>query len=161
MLFYRAAVDLSRSTLNYGAGLIRRHRKAIGSPWRRLNPGQQALPVLVHLRKGETFVEASAGMGKGIVRGPAQRSVEDGRDDIQEAAHRRMPPVDDGVGSCIGRCTNPTPTHHEQGIDFGQHVHLTIFEAMPVAPQAHRRPSVRSGGWNRRAHQSVPQAHGG
>lgn len=47
MLFYRAAVDLSRSTLNYVAGIIRRHRKAIGSPWRRLNPGQQALLVLV------------------------------------------------------------------------------------------------------------------
>jgi hypothetical protein len=42
VLFYRAAVDLSRSTLNYLAGLIRRKRAAIGSPWRRLNPGQQS-----------------------------------------------------------------------------------------------------------------------
>jgi hypothetical protein len=47
MLFYRAAVDLSRSTLNYVAGLIRRRRKAIGSTWRLLNPGRQALLVLV------------------------------------------------------------------------------------------------------------------
>ncbi|WP_285780883.1 transposase family protein, partial [Microtetraspora sp. NBRC 13810] len=45
------------------AGLIRRHRKAIGSTWRLLNPGQQALPVLVHLRKGETFDELGAGFG--------------------------------------------------------------------------------------------------
>ncbi len=52
MLFYRAAVDLSRSTLNYVAGIIRRHRKAIGSTWRLLTPGRQALLVLVHLRKG-------------------------------------------------------------------------------------------------------------
>ncbi|GAA3443894.1 hypothetical protein Pve01_75680 [Planomonospora venezuelensis] len=63
MLFYRAAVDLPRSTLNYVAGLIRRRRKAIGSPWRRLNPGQQALLVLVYLRKGETFSEIAAGFG--------------------------------------------------------------------------------------------------
>jgi hypothetical protein len=63
MLFYRAAVDLSRSTLNYVAGLIRRHRKAIGSTWRLLNPGQQALLVLVYLRKGETFPELGAGFG--------------------------------------------------------------------------------------------------
>jgi hypothetical protein len=63
VLFYRAAVDLSRSTLNYLAGVIRRHRKAIGSAWRRLNPGQQALLVLVHLRKGETFAEVAAGFG--------------------------------------------------------------------------------------------------
>jgi DDE superfamily endonuclease/Helix-turn-helix of DDE superfamily endonuclease len=63
VLFYRAAVDLSRATLNYVAGLIRRHRKAIGSTWRLLNPGQQALLVLVYLRKDETFAEISAGFG--------------------------------------------------------------------------------------------------
>ena len=63
MLFYRAAVDLSRSTLNYVAGLIRRHRKAIGSTWRLLNPGRQALLVLVYLRKGETFAESARGSG--------------------------------------------------------------------------------------------------
>ncbi|MDF5753059.1 transposase family protein [Spongiactinospora sp. TRM90649] len=63
MLFYRAAVDLSRSTLTYLAGIIRRHRKTIGSIWRRLNPGRQALLVLAHLRKGETFAELSAGFG--------------------------------------------------------------------------------------------------
>ncbi len=63
MLFYRAAVDLSRSTLNYVAGLIRRHRKTIGSIRRLLNPGRQALLVLVHLRKGETFPELGAGFG--------------------------------------------------------------------------------------------------
>lgn len=58
---YRAAVDVSRSTLNYLAGVIRRHRKAIGSAWRLLNPGRQALLVLVHLRKGETFTQLGAG----------------------------------------------------------------------------------------------------
>ncbi|WP_062343960.1 IS5/IS1182 family transposase [Herbidospora yilanensis] len=63
MLFYRASVDLSRSTLNYVAGIIRRRRKAIGSVWRALNPGQQALLVLVHLRKGETYAQLAAGFG--------------------------------------------------------------------------------------------------
>lgn len=63
MLFYRAAVDLSRSTLNYVAGIVRRHRKAIGSAWRLLTPGRQALLVLVHLRKGETYLEVAAGFG--------------------------------------------------------------------------------------------------
>ncbi len=43
MLFYRAALPLSRKTLNYAAGVIRRHRISIGSCWRKLNPGQQAL----------------------------------------------------------------------------------------------------------------------
>ena len=51
MLFYRAALPLSCKTLNYAAGIIRRHRKSIGSCWRKLNPGRQALLVLAHLRK--------------------------------------------------------------------------------------------------------------
>jgi len=65
MLFYRAALPLSRKTLNYAAGVIRRHRISIGSPWRRLNPGQQALLVLAYLRKGETFAALAAGFGVG------------------------------------------------------------------------------------------------
>jgi hypothetical protein len=65
MLFYRAALPLSSRTLNYTAGIIRRHRKAIGSTWRKLNPGQQALLVLAYLRKGDTFAELAAGFGVG------------------------------------------------------------------------------------------------
>jgi hypothetical protein len=66
MLFYRAALPLSRKTLNYTAAIIRRHRKVIGSLWRKLNPGQQALLVLAYLRKGETFAELAAGFGVGV-----------------------------------------------------------------------------------------------
>jgi hypothetical protein len=65
VLFYRAALPLSRKTLNYTAGIIRRHLKAIGSRWRKLSPGQQALLVLAYLRKGETFAELAAGFGIG------------------------------------------------------------------------------------------------
>src|SRR5258708_5171947 len=46
MLFYPAALSLSAETLTYVAGVIRRHRKKIGSCWRKLNPGRQALLVL-------------------------------------------------------------------------------------------------------------------
>ena len=63
--FYRAALPLSRKTLNYVAGIVRRHRASIGSPWRKLKPGQQALLVLAYLRNGETFAELAAGFGVG------------------------------------------------------------------------------------------------
>ena len=63
MLFYRAALPLSRQTLTFVSRLIRAHRRAIGSPWRRLDCGQQALMVLVYLRKGESFAEVAAGFG--------------------------------------------------------------------------------------------------
>jgi DDE superfamily endonuclease/Helix-turn-helix of DDE superfamily endonuclease len=65
MLFYRAALPLSRKTLAFVTGIIRRHRKAIGSRWRKLKPGQQGLLVLAHLRKGETFTDLAAGFGVG------------------------------------------------------------------------------------------------
>ena len=55
MLFYPAALPLSRQTLTNTAGFIRRHRRQTGSPWRKLNPGQQALLVLAYLRKDETY----------------------------------------------------------------------------------------------------------
>jgi hypothetical protein len=57
VLFYRAALPLSYRTLTFVSGLIRTHRRELGSRWRRLDPGQQALLVLVHPRKGEPFTE--------------------------------------------------------------------------------------------------------
>src|SRR5262249_5582784 len=54
------------TTLDYLAGVVRRHRKKIGSCWRRLNPGRQALLVLAHLRNGETFAALATGFGGGI-----------------------------------------------------------------------------------------------
>ena len=65
MLFYRAALPLSSRTLTF---VVRDHPPApqsIGSCWRKLNPGQQALLVLAYLRKGETFAELAAGFGVG------------------------------------------------------------------------------------------------
>ncbi|MGW4633254.1 helix-turn-helix domain-containing protein, partial [Nocardia sp. NPDC004415] len=63
MLFYPAALPLSPSTLHFVADVIRRHRREIGSRWRALDPGQQAMLVLVYLRKGEPFTELGAGFG--------------------------------------------------------------------------------------------------
>ena len=61
MLFYRAALPLSSQTLTFVSGLIRRHRRQLGSRWRALEAGQQALLVLVYLRKGEPFTQVGAG----------------------------------------------------------------------------------------------------
>jgi hypothetical protein len=61
MLLYRASLPLSRQTLAYATGVVRRHRRAIGSKGRSLSPGMQALMTLVYLRKGETYAELGAG----------------------------------------------------------------------------------------------------
>jgi DDE superfamily endonuclease/Helix-turn-helix of DDE superfamily endonuclease len=65
MLFYPAALPLSSRTVVFTAGVIHRHRVRIGSPWRKLNPTEQALLVLAYLRKGETFADLAAGFGIG------------------------------------------------------------------------------------------------
>ena len=65
MLIYPAALPLSSRTVVFTAGVIRRHRVRIGSPWRKLNPPEQALLVLAYLRKGETFADLAAGFGIG------------------------------------------------------------------------------------------------
>jgi hypothetical protein len=76
VLFYRAALPFSCKILNYVVGIIRRHRKSVGSQWRKLNPGQQTLLVLASLPKGETFAEVAWGTASvrrppgGMWRGP-------------------------------------------------------------------------------------------
>ncbi|GAA2000474.1 hypothetical protein GCM10009799_29740 [Nocardiopsis rhodophaea] len=63
MLFYRACLPLSRRTLNRATRTIAAHRKATGTRWRCLDAAQQALLVLVHLRKGEPFTALTHGFG--------------------------------------------------------------------------------------------------
>jgi hypothetical protein len=95
MLFYRAALPLSRQTLTFVSGIIRRHRASIGSPWRRLNPGQQALLVLAYLRKGETFAELAAGFGVGTTT--AWRYV----DEVVELLAARAPKLRRAVRGAV------------------------------------------------------------
>jgi hypothetical protein len=65
MLFYRSSLPLSRSTLKYLTGLVRRNRAKLRSKGRALTAGQQALMALAHLKKGETFAQLAAGFGVG------------------------------------------------------------------------------------------------
>ena len=65
MLVYPASMPVSNRALQVLADALRRHRTAMGSRWRRLPPGRQALLVLAHLRKGETYTALAGGFGVG------------------------------------------------------------------------------------------------
>jgi hypothetical protein len=65
VLSYPASLPLSGAHLRYTAGLVRRYRRRIGSPWRRLSAGRQALLVLVHLFKNEPFEQLADGFKVG------------------------------------------------------------------------------------------------
>ncbi|MFB7919401.1 transposase family protein [Streptomyces sp. NPDC056061] len=66
MLVYPSAIDLSSRTLRYLVGLLADHRRRIGSRWRRLACGRQALLVLAHLRCGDTYARLATGFRIGI-----------------------------------------------------------------------------------------------
>ncbi|GGU80076.1 hypothetical protein GCM10010275_13470 [Streptomyces litmocidini] len=66
MLVPPSSIDLSSRTLRYLAGRLTSRRQEIGTRWRRLTPGRQALPALAHLRCGDTCARLAAGFGIGI-----------------------------------------------------------------------------------------------
>lgn len=65
MLVYPSGVDVSSSALRFLTQQLRRHRRAIGSRWRRLSAGRQALLTLAHLRMGHTYAQLAAGFDIG------------------------------------------------------------------------------------------------
>ncbi|MFF0505174.1 transposase family protein, partial [Streptomyces fimicarius] len=66
MLVYPSAIDLSNVHLRYLTRQLALHRREIGSRWRRLTTGRQALLVLAHLRCGDTYAQLAAGFDIGI-----------------------------------------------------------------------------------------------
>ncbi|MBW8822468.1 MAG: IS5 family transposase [Streptomyces sp.] len=61
MLVYPSGVDVSSSALRFLAARLREHRRALGTRWRRLSPGRQALLALAHLRNGQPYAQLAAG----------------------------------------------------------------------------------------------------
>jgi hypothetical protein len=66
VLVYPSAIDLSSRTLRYLTGQLAVRRREIGTRWRRLEAGRQALLALAHLRCGDTYAQLAAGFGIGI-----------------------------------------------------------------------------------------------
>jgi hypothetical protein len=65
VLVYPSSMPVSNRALQVLADALRQRRSAIGSRWRRLSAGEQALLVLAHLNKGETYTALAAGFGVG------------------------------------------------------------------------------------------------
>ncbi|URM90507.1 transposase family protein [Streptomyces sp. MRC013] len=65
MLVYPSGLDLSSAHLRFLTARLRERRRAIGSRWRRLNAGRQALLALAHLRHGHPYAHLAAGFDIG------------------------------------------------------------------------------------------------
>lgn len=66
VLVYPSSIDLSSRTLRFLTGQLTARRQEIGTRWRRLPAGRQALLALAHLRCGDTYSQLAAGFGIGI-----------------------------------------------------------------------------------------------
>ncbi|ODU05647.1 MAG: transposase [Pseudonocardia sp. SCN 72-86] len=62
---YPAGLSVSNHALITLADALRSRRAEVGTRWRRLSAGDQAVLVLAHLRKGDTYAELAAGYGIG------------------------------------------------------------------------------------------------
>ena len=65
MSSYPAGMTVSNRALIMLSDALRQNRATLGTRWRRLEAGQQALLVVAHLRKGETYPDLAAGFGIG------------------------------------------------------------------------------------------------
>lgn len=66
MLVYPSSMTVSTQTLTFVTTTLREHRRQLGTRWRILSSGRQALMVLAHLRKGETYRDLAVGFGVGV-----------------------------------------------------------------------------------------------
>ncbi|MFF2964115.1 transposase family protein [Streptomyces sp. NPDC057963] len=66
MLVCPSSIDLSSRTLRCLTERLAVRRGEIGTRWRRLTAGRQALLALAHLRCGDTYAQLAAGFGIGI-----------------------------------------------------------------------------------------------
>jgi hypothetical protein len=62
---YLAGITVSNHALITVSDALRHRRTLVGTRWRRLSAGQQALLVVAYLRKGETYADLAVGFGIG------------------------------------------------------------------------------------------------
>jgi hypothetical protein len=65
VLVYPSGMNVSSRSLRFVSDALRDHRRATRTRWRVLSSGRQALMVLAHLRKGETYRDLATGFGVG------------------------------------------------------------------------------------------------
>ncbi len=152
MLVYPSAIDLSSAHVRHLAQRLAAHRREIGTRWRRVTPGRQALLVLAHLRCGDTYAQLSAGFGVGIatvyryVREAVQvlATTAPSLADAVRAASRLAFVILDGTLLPIDRITADTPYY------FGKHkrhgMNVQVLMEAPAQQHARQDPLPRRAG---------------
>jgi hypothetical protein len=144
---YRATLDLPDDLVSWLENLIATRRSELGGSWRKLTSFAQAVMVLAHLARGDTFAQLAAHFG--VSTDTAWRYVNEGIDvlaacapDLARAVRAAGPQrrlLLDGTLIRTWRCTglatgtNPDPLysgkHHDHGVNVQA---LTGTDGEPV-----------------------------
>lgn len=84
VLVYHSSMPVSKRALQVFSDALRHRRAVMGSRWRRLSAGEQALLVLAYLNKGETYTALASGFGVGTTT--VFRYVHEGTDVLAATA---------------------------------------------------------------------------
>ncbi|ANY10513.1 transposase family protein [Pseudonocardia sp. HH130630-07] len=97
MLVYPSSMQVSNRCLQRLSDALRQRRSIMGSRWRRLSAGEQALLVLAHLNKGESYPALAGGFGVGTTT--VYRYVREGVDALADLA----PTMDQALEAARGK----------------------------------------------------------
>ncbi len=132
MLVYPSSIDLSSRTLRYLTGRLAARRGEIGTRWRRLTAGRQALLALAYLRCGDTYAQLAAGFGIGIATG--YRYIREAVDvlavlaptlaEAMRVARAKAFVILDGILLPIDRIAADTPYHSGKHTRHGMNVQV-------------------------------------
>ena len=92
-----SGMSVSSRSPRFVGDTLREHRRATRTRWRVLSSGRQALMVLAHLRKGETYRDLAVGFGVGTTTAHPIPT--------QGAAGPRRPGADPGPGQAAAKRT--------------------------------------------------------
>lgn len=161
MLVCPSSIELSGSTLRHLTEQLAVRQRAIGTRWRRLPAGRQALLALGHLRCGETYAQLAAGFGIGIAT--VYRYIREAIEVLaacaptlakaMETARTKAFVILDGTLLPIDRITAGTPYYSGKHKRHGMHVQVLpdpfgrLLWASPALPGAtHDLTAARSHG---------------
>src|SRR6476469_1021751 len=90
-------MTVSNRSLQMLADALRRRRRELGTTWRRLDPGRQALRVVAHLRKGATYRDLAVGFAVCVTT--VHRRLREGLDVLAA----RAPTLDQAITVAAGK----------------------------------------------------------
>jgi DDE superfamily endonuclease len=127
-----SSIDLSSGTLRFLTGQLTARRQEIGTRWRRLPAGRQALLALAHLRCGDTYTQLAAGFGIGIATAyrytreavEALAALAPSLDEAMTAIRAKAFVILDGTLLPIDRIAADTPYHSGKHKRHGMNVQV-------------------------------------